>query len=99
RSTPQYDFLGGNGYLNLALGFRQTEATAGAGGFDTADLYDTAGSDSFTGPGSPGTLLTPGPTAPVRDFYSVRGTASAGGFDQLALGALDYVFQHLGPWH
>jgi hypothetical protein len=100
RSTPAYDFLGANNgsYLNLVIGFAQVNATAGAGGNDTADLYDTPGNDTFTGGGTTGTLFTPIYTVNINHFGTVRATSSAGGLDHLALGALDYAFSSIGAW-
>src|SRR5262249_60528019 len=60
RATPTYSFLAGSGFLNLALGFANVNAFAGAGGSDTADLYDSPADDTFTGQGSNGERTGPG---------------------------------------
>ena len=73
-------------------------ATAGSGGSDFADLYDSPGNDTFAGEDSSGHLFGPGYSIRVSQFAVVRATASAGGFDQLVLGSLSYVFQPFGNW-
>jgi hypothetical protein len=101
-STPTYTLLTGAGFYNYASSFNKVYAYAtlgNAGGVgDQANLYDSAGTDTFYGRSNYGRLSGVGFYNYFSGFGRVSGYANAGGVDTLDVHAVDYTFSQFGNW-
>src|SRR5262249_25190716 len=93
QATPSFShlvgFSGGGNVDALVIGFAQVFVRSNGIvpfgstfiGFDSADLDDSPGNDTFSGQGSYGTLTGPGGSVTIIAFSAVRAKSSSGGFD------------------
>ena len=95
--TTSYSFMYGTGYLNEALGFKTVAATASK--TDTANLYDGAGANVFTGQGASGTLADGSLSYGATGFGYVNIVAGNGTSDKAVVNSILYSLTKYGTWH
>lgn len=78
----------GDGFLNFAWNFTDTEVFA-SGGNDVAQIQDTAGNDHLTADGGDVTFVTDNGVTRTHDFERVNVIASHGGHDTASITGTD----------
>jgi len=97
--APDYAKTWGYGFYHRAVSFERVEAYAGAGGYDRAYLYDSAGDDHLEASGNAAALSTADLSAWAYDFAWVSATSSQGGTDTKHVESIDFVLETEGAWN
>jgi hypothetical protein len=95
--TSSYSTFSGNGFANWAVGFAYVQATDNSCQ-DTAWLYDSPGSNAFTGSGSDANLSSSITLLDANRFKNVNAVQSQGTNDTKHIGAIDYALTFYGSW-
>ena len=89
-------FFNNNG--SLAAVPSRIDITGSAAGTDTANLYDSPGSNSLSAAGNQATLVTPVNTVDVTQFGKVNAYQQSGSSDTVHEQSIDYALQTIGNW-
>ena len=89
KATSSYAFMRSSvfsrsdsiGYYIQVNGFGQVAATAGSGGYDFANMYDSSGNDIFSGSGQSATLKGAGFENIATGFQQISAFSTGGGVD------------------